>query len=226
MLPTNHIPDKFSFLKNRFTKDIGDILNTYVTKDAKEYEKLDEFERAYNKGLAEYISATHAWISWTYYRFIETIIFNAMIGLFDLDKEDEVFQILQSFDNKFNKLYQDVVFLNSSNPHTKFFYAPTRLAESTFSPLKFYNNRVIPMAYDVAAIPFYTASELVTSEDGIMEGIMEDMYKSAGMKHPYVEDATGQITNWRLINDGSKIVPLVNRLGTWERDENVAQQVR
>ena len=222
LLPTNHIPKKYSYLNGKLNnKNIGDILRKYVDKPT---DKMDEYERAYHKSLRELLSNIHVSISWAYYAIIQKIIMGLILGLFDLDDEDEVYQIIQSFDNKFNKLYQDVQFLNSPNLISRFIYVPYKLKESLFSPLTFYNNRVVPIFYDVAALAPYAASELITTDDGTAEKIFENIYKTGGLKHPYVDDAKGQFSNWRIINDASKTVPVINRLSAWERDEMLPQQ--
>ena len=66
----------------------------------------------------------------------------------------------------------------------------------------------------------------MTADDSIGQSVFENIYKVAGLKHPYTEDAKGQFTNWRLVNDVLKVVPVFNRLSSWERDEMLKQQQR
>ena len=224
IVPVNHIPAKYSFFNGKLeNKFIDDILNKYVNKDVRE---MNAHEIAHQKALREYIAGVHAFISWSYYKLFQGLIGAIILGLFDLDKDDEVYQIIQSFDNKFNKLYQDVVLLGSPNPLVRYVNFPYRVLDSLFSPIKYYSTRVVPLFYDVPALGAYAISELVTADDSVGESVFESIYKVAGLKHPYTEDAKGQFTNWRLINDGLKIVPVFNRLSSWERDEMLKQQQR
>lgn len=224
IVPVNHIPAKYSFFNGKLeNKYIDDILNKYVNKDIRE---MNAHEIAHQKALREYIAGVHAFISWSYYKLFQGLIGAIILGLFDLDKDDEVYQIIQSFDNKFNKLYQDVVLLGSPNPLVRYVNFPYRVLDSLFSPVKYYSTRIVPLFYDVAALGAYSVSELVTSDDSVGESVFESIYKVAGLKHPYTEDAKGQFTNWRLINDGLKVVPVFNRLSSWERGEMVKEQQR
>ena len=187
---------------------------------------MNAHEIAHQKALREYIAGVHAFISWYYYKLFQGLIGAIILGLFDLDKDDEVYQIIQSFDNKFNKLYQDVVLLGSPNPLVRYVNFPYRVLDSLFSPIKYYSTRVVPLFYDVPALGAYAISELVTADDSVGESVFESIYKVAGLKHPYTEDAKGQFTNWRLINDGLKVIPVFNRLSLWERGEMVKEQQR
>lgn len=224
IVPVNHIPAKYSFFGGKLeNKYVDDILNKYVNKDVR---AMNEHEIAHQKALREYIVGIHAFISWSYYKLFQGLISAIILGLFDLDKDDEIYQIIQSFDNKFNKLYQDVVLLGSPNPLVRYVGFPYRVLDSLFSPVKYYSTRVVPLFYDVAALGAYSVSELVTADDSVEQSVFESIYKVGGLKHPYTEDAKGQFTNWRLVNDVLKVVPVFNRLSSWERDEMLKQQER
>ena len=218
--PINSIPRTFSYKGKQLNKNTAEILDKYFNKNMYNF---DEYEKAHYEGLQRFTSSIHSWISWTYYSILSKILFSLIVGLFDLDREDEAYQIMQSFDNRFNRLYQDVIFFNTGNPVTMFINNPYKVFNSTFGTWKFYYNKVLPLITDIEALPFYTLSEVATTDESITESILESLYKNAGLKHPYIDNPRGDFTNYRVINDAIDVIPLANKLQQWEKSEQYEQ---
>lgn len=219
--PVNTIPKSVSYKGKSLNSTTNEILDKHYDKNM---EQFDEYEKAHYEGLQRFTSSIHTWISWTYYSMLSKILYSLIIGLFDLDREDEVYKIMQSFDNRFNRLYQDVIFFNTGNPTTMFINNPYKIFNSTFGTWKFYYNKVLPVLTDMEALPLYTLSEVATTDESVMEDVLEGIYKNAGLKHPYVDDPRGDFTNYRLVNDAIDIIPLANKLQQWEKSEQYEQQ--
>ena len=218
--PVNSVPHTFSYKGKQLNRSTTEILDKYFDKNTHNF---DEYEKAHYESLQRFTSSIHTWISWTYYSILSKILFSLIVGLFDLDREDEAYQIMQSFDNRFNRLYQDVIFFNTGNPVTMFINNPYKVFNSTFGTWKFYYNKVLPLITDIEALPFYTLSEVATTDESITENILESLYKNAGLKHPYTDNPRGDFTNYRVINDAIDIIPLANKLQQWEKSEQYEQ---